>query len=106
MSNITEILHSIPIDEQTGSISVPVYQTTTFVQQALESIRALTYECEAKFYISYQGNEFETLQFLFESIEEKFESRERNYVIGNIKLKKLKDSQFLNQANYSIIQID
>ncbi len=34
MSNITEILHSIPVDEQTGSISVPVYQTTTFVQQA------------------------------------------------------------------------
>jgi cystathionine beta-lyase len=34
MSNITEILHSIPVDEQTGSISVPVYQTTTFIQQA------------------------------------------------------------------------
>ena len=34
MSNITEVLHSIPVDEQTGSISVPVYQTTTFVQQA------------------------------------------------------------------------
>ncbi|MDB3926847.1 PLP-dependent aspartate aminotransferase family protein [Flavobacteriales bacterium] len=34
MSNITEIIHAIPVDELTGAISVPVYQTTTFVQQA------------------------------------------------------------------------
>lgn len=34
MSNITDILHSIPVDELTGAISVPVYQTSTFVQQA------------------------------------------------------------------------
>ncbi|SFC07378.1 cystathionine beta-lyase [Flexibacter flexilis DSM 6793] len=32
MSRQTEILHSIPVDELTGSISVPVYQTSTFVQ--------------------------------------------------------------------------
>ena len=70
------------------------------------SVSIPTYDCEAKFYISYQGKKFEFLLSLFENIEEKFESRERNYVIGNIKLKKLKDSQFLNQANYSIIQID
>lgn len=34
MSSSTDILHSIPLDELTGSISVPVYQTSTFVQQA------------------------------------------------------------------------
>ena len=34
MSRITEILHSIPVDELTGSISVPIYQTSTFVQSA------------------------------------------------------------------------
>lgn len=34
MSRITDILHSIPIDPLTGSISVPVYQTSTFVQEA------------------------------------------------------------------------
>lgn len=34
MSSITEIIHSIPVDELTGAISVPVYQTSTFVQQA------------------------------------------------------------------------
>lgn len=241
MSNITEILHSIPVDEQTGSISVPVYQTTTFIQQApgvnkgfdysrtanptrkaleniiakmeggyasyafatglaaidsvvkllsngdeiiavddvyggayrlfthvykklgikihyvdttevknitkyvnentkliwletptnptlkitdieetakiAKSVNALlvvdnilasipTYDCEAKFFISYQGNKFQLLQSLFENNEEKFESKGRNYVIGNIKLKKLNDSQLLNQRNYSIIQID
>lgn len=33
MSKATQILHSIPIDELTGSISVPVYQTSTFVQE-------------------------------------------------------------------------
>jgi len=65
-----------------------------------------TYDCEAKFFISYQGNKFQLLQSLFENIEEKFESKGRNYVIGNIKLKKLNDSQLLNQRNYSIIQID
>lgn len=32
MSRITEIIHSIPVDELTGAISVPVYQTSTFVQ--------------------------------------------------------------------------
>lgn len=30
----TEILHSIPVDELTGAIAVPIYQTSTFVQQA------------------------------------------------------------------------
>lgn len=34
MSSITDILHSIPVDPLTGSISVPVYQTSTFVQEA------------------------------------------------------------------------
>jgi cystathionine beta-lyase len=35
MSNTaTSIIHSIPLDELTGSIAVPIYQTSTFVQQA------------------------------------------------------------------------
>ena len=35
MSSITtDIIHSVPVDELTGSISVPVYQTSTFVQDA------------------------------------------------------------------------
>jgi len=33
MNRSTEILHSIPVDELTGAISVPVYQTSTFVQE-------------------------------------------------------------------------
>jgi cystathionine beta-lyase len=34
MKEITKILHSIPVDELTGSISTPIYQTSTFVQEA------------------------------------------------------------------------
>lgn len=34
MSRITDIIHSVPVDPLTGSISVPVYQTSTFVQEA------------------------------------------------------------------------
>ncbi|RYF84382.1 MAG: PLP-dependent transferase [Chitinophagaceae bacterium] len=34
MSNTTQILQSIPIDPLTGAISVPIYQTSTFVQEA------------------------------------------------------------------------
>ncbi len=34
MSNATELIHSIPVDELTGAISVPIYQTSTFVQDA------------------------------------------------------------------------
>lgn len=34
MSSITEIIHSVPTDELTGAISVPIYQTSTFVQEA------------------------------------------------------------------------
>lgn len=34
MKESTDILHSIPVDELTGSISVPIYQTSTFVQHA------------------------------------------------------------------------
>lgn len=34
MSNSTEIIHSIPVDPLTGSISVPIYQTATFVQES------------------------------------------------------------------------
>lgn len=34
MSEQTAILHSIPVDELTGAISVPIYQTSTYVQEA------------------------------------------------------------------------
>ena len=34
MSTVTELIHSIPVDPQTGAISVPIYQTSTFVQEA------------------------------------------------------------------------
>ncbi len=34
MSKTTEIIHSIPVDELTGAISVPIYQTATYVQEA------------------------------------------------------------------------
>lgn len=30
----TQILHEIPVDELTGAISLPIYQTSTFVQEA------------------------------------------------------------------------
>src|SRR5436190_18255473 len=34
MSTATQLIHSIPVDPQTGAISVPIYQTSTFVQDA------------------------------------------------------------------------
>ena len=34
MSTATELIHSIPVDPHTGAISVPIYQTSTFVQEA------------------------------------------------------------------------
>lgn len=34
MSKTTDILHSVPVDPLTGSISVPIYQTATYVQDA------------------------------------------------------------------------
>jgi cystathionine gamma-lyase/homocysteine desulfhydrase len=34
MKETTKILHSIPVDELTGAISTPIYQTSTFVQEA------------------------------------------------------------------------
>jgi cystathionine gamma-lyase/homocysteine desulfhydrase len=34
MKTATRILHSIPVDPLTGAISVPIYQTSTFVQEA------------------------------------------------------------------------
>ena len=34
MSTATQILHSIPVDPLTGAISVPIYQTSTFIQEA------------------------------------------------------------------------
>ena len=32
--NSTEIIHGVPVDPLTGAISVPIYQTSTFVQEA------------------------------------------------------------------------
>jgi len=34
MKESTKIIHSIPVDKLTGAISVPIYQTSTFVQEA------------------------------------------------------------------------
>ncbi len=34
MSFTTDLIHSIPVDETTGAISVPIYQTTTFVHSS------------------------------------------------------------------------
>lgn len=33
-NNATQTIHSIPVDPLTGSIAVPIYQTSTFVQEA------------------------------------------------------------------------
>jgi len=33
MSSATKLIHSIPVDPLTGSVSVPIYQTSTFVQE-------------------------------------------------------------------------
>src|SRR5580700_10473218 len=33
MQATTQLIHSIPVDPLTGSISVPIYQTSTFVQE-------------------------------------------------------------------------
>ncbi|MDH4058696.1 MAG: PLP-dependent aspartate aminotransferase family protein, partial [Cyclobacteriaceae bacterium] len=34
MGTTTNLIHSVPVDELTGSISVPIYQTATYVQEA------------------------------------------------------------------------
>jgi cystathionine beta-lyase len=34
MQEITSFIHSIPVDPLTGAVSVPIYQTSTFVQEA------------------------------------------------------------------------
>jgi len=34
MQATTQLIHSIPVDPATGSIAVPIYQTSTFVQEA------------------------------------------------------------------------
>ncbi|WP_333865144.1 PLP-dependent transferase, partial [Chitinophaga sp.] len=34
MKPSTQLIHSIPVDELTGAISVPIYQTSTFVQES------------------------------------------------------------------------
>ena len=34
MITATQLIHSIPVDEQTGAIAVPIYATSTFVQEA------------------------------------------------------------------------
>ncbi|PWU04854.1 MAG: cystathionine beta-lyase [Bacteroidetes bacterium] len=34
MQTNTKLIHSIPVDELTGAISVPIYQTSTYVQEA------------------------------------------------------------------------
>ena len=34
MNSTTKLIHSIPVDPLTGSVSVPIYQTSTFVQDA------------------------------------------------------------------------
>ena len=34
MQETTAFIHSIPVDPLTGAISVPIYQTSTFVQEA------------------------------------------------------------------------
>ena len=34
MQATTQLIHSIPVDPLNGAISVPIYQTSTFVQEA------------------------------------------------------------------------
>jgi cystathionine beta-lyase len=43
MSTSTQILNSIPVDPLTGAISVPIYQTATFVQDAPGSNKGYEY---------------------------------------------------------------
>ena len=43
MHATTKLIHSIPVDPLTGSVSVPIYQTSTFVQEAPGQNRGYDY---------------------------------------------------------------
>ncbi|MDB3926846.1 homoserine dehydrogenase [Flavobacteriales bacterium] len=61
--------------------------------------------CVGKFYVSCD-NKLEELDSLFDKIEEKFDSKNRTYIVGYIDYNKLKEHSILKDNNYSIIQID
>ena len=65
-----------------------------------------TNDFQSKFYISYKDKLDENLHSLFETIDEKFLSKNRNYIIGDISLKSLKENKILKNKAYSIIQIE
>jgi cystathionine beta-lyase len=43
MKEATQLIHSMPVDELTGAIAVPIYQTSTFVQHAPGQHRGYDY---------------------------------------------------------------
>lgn len=42
MQKETAIIHAIPVDELTGAISVPIYQTSTYVQESPAFTKGMT----------------------------------------------------------------
>ncbi len=63
MQAITKLIHNIPVDPLTGAVSVPIYQTSTFVQEAPGVNKGFDY--------SRSGNPTrQTLEQLIASLEE------------------------------------
>lgn len=65
---------------------------------------ALCEDFELRLYVRYNGSapQFED----FESIEEKYYSEQGNFLVGTIQLKKLKNSDWVNEASISVIVLN
>ncbi|MBN2668859.1 MAG: homoserine dehydrogenase [Bacteroidales bacterium] len=57
---------------------------------------------EGRFFLSFPSNKIVDLSD-FKTIEESYQSANRNYVVGTLAYQKLKDHPFVNDASYSLI---
>lgn len=58
-----------------------------------------------KIYIGYQNNELDVVQY-FDEIEERYQSKDYNYIVGNIAIKNLKQPELIHNSNLSIIAFE
>lgn len=58
-----------------------------------------------KIYIGYQNNELDVVQY-FDEIEERYQSKDYNYIVGSIAIKNLKQPELIHNSNLSIIAFE
>ena len=88
-----------------SDISALKYDYKYSIRKLVDTKGTFNQTGKLKIYIGYQNNELDVVQY-FDEIEERYQSKDYNYIVGSIAIKNLKQPELIHNSNLSIIAFE